>query len=455
MWVAGISPNGTAMPPHRLDHSGMTRRLAAIATLVLASVTFVLMTLVARADFPRGALGLALFAAALAAGWYGLVRRGVVRILGLGGGAGLIITILVLQAARTPALVLGSIAALMLGLAAGAYALRAHVAWPRAPRPTHPVVFWNPRSGGGKAARVHLWEQARARGIEPIELVPGADLEQLVRDALDRGADALAIAGGDGSQATVARIASERDLPFVCIPAGTRNHFALDLGVDRNDVVGALDALVDGGERRVDLGEVNGRTFVNNVSLGLYGEAVHRAGYRNAKIQTLLRTVPDVLGPTHEEALRWRSHDSDEHEGAVAIVVSNNRYRLGHVMGDGTRPRLDEGILGVVVLDPPGSHAQARTWTTPSFEVHSDGPVHAGIDGEAIDLAPPLRFRIKRAALRCRIARHHPGASPSALAPDGARALMRTVMEIATGSDPRFIPSTGAGRNDSQPHVSA
>src|SRR4029450_13195285 len=68
--------------------------------------------------------------------------------------------------------------------------------------------------------------------------------------------------------------------PSACIPAGTRNHFALDLGVDRDDVVGALDAFVDGGQRWVDLGEVNGRTFVNNVSLGLYGESVQRAGDR-------------------------------------------------------------------------------------------------------------------------------------------------------------------------------
>ena len=219
--------------------------------------------------------------------------------------------------------------------------------------------------------------------------------------------------------------------------------------------MGALDALVDGGERRVDLGEVNGRTFVNNVSLGLYGEGFHRAGYRTAKIQTLLQTVPDVLGPTHRKPFRWRSPDGDEHEGAVAIVVSNNRYRLGHVIGDGTRPHLDEGVLGVVVLDSPGSEARARTWTTPSFEVHADGPVHAGIDGEAIDLSPPLRFRIRRAALRCRIARHHPGASPSALVPEGAWALMRTMMEIAVGRDPRLVPSTGAGRNHPGPHVPA
>jgi hypothetical protein len=106
------------------------------------------------------------------------------------------------------------------------------------------------------------------------------------------------LAGGDGSQAIVAEVAAELELPYACIPAGTRNHFALDLGVDRDDVVGALDALVDGGERHVDLAEVNGRVFVNNVSLGVYAEAVQRPGYRGAKVRTLLDTVPDALGPT-------------------------------------------------------------------------------------------------------------------------------------------------------------
>ena len=114
------------------------------------------------------------------------------------------------------------------------------------------------------------------------------------------------MAGGDGSQAIVAAIAAELGLPYACVPAGTRNHFALDLGVDRDDVVGALDAFVDGGERTVDLAEVNGRVFVNNVSLGLYAEAVQRTGYRDAKLRTLLDTVPDVLGPGSGKLdLRW------------------------------------------------------------------------------------------------------------------------------------------------------
>ncbi len=185
-------------------------------------------------------------------------------------------------------------------------AFRIHVPLHRAPDPRHPVLFYNPKSGGGKAEKFHLADEARARGIEPIELKLGTDLEQLVRGAVADGADALAMAGGDGSQAVVAMVAAEQDLPYACIPAGTRNHFALDLGVDRDDVVGALDAFVGGRERRVDLAEVNGRVFVNNVSIGLYAEAVQREGYREAKLRTILDTLPEVLGPEGKGLdLRW------------------------------------------------------------------------------------------------------------------------------------------------------
>jgi hypothetical protein len=220
-------------------------------------------------------------------------------------------------------------------------------------------------------------------------------------------------------------IAAELDLPYACIPAGTRNHFALDLGVDREDVVGALDAFVNGGERRVDLAEVNGRVFVNNVSLGLYAEAVQQPGYREAKLHTLLDTVPDSIGPDAKPPdLSWDSPVGKQ--SAVAILVSNNAYRLGRALGSGTRPRLDQAVLGVTVLAPTASDADGtmrrrlgkEQWITPTFEIAADSDVPAGIDGEAIRLDPPLRFRIRPGALRVRIAPQHPGASPSALEPD-------------------------------------
>ena len=250
------------------------------------------------------------------------------------------------------------------------------------------------------------------------------------------------MAGGDGSQAIVATAASEAGLPYACVPSGTRNHFALDLGVDRDDVVGALDALVDAGERRVDLGEVNGRVFVNNVSLGLYAEAVQRSEYRDAKMRTILDTIPDIVGPDVDEPqMRWTGPDGGEHHEAVAMLVSNNRYRLGRPLGSGTRPRIDDGLLGIAVVEAPRGPGKApqrpwRDWSAATFEVDADRPVPAGIDGEATVLEPPLRFRIRSGALRVRVARRHPGASPSARIPEGAVAGVAALVRIATGRDP-------------------
>ncbi len=312
---------------------------------------------------------------------------------------------------------------------------------PSAPDPGSPVLFFNPKSGGGKAERFNVADEARARGITPIELMPGSDLERLVRDAVAAGADALAMAGGDGSQAVVAAIAAECGLPYACIPSGTRNHFALDLGVDRDDVVGALDAFVDGGERTVDLAEVNGRVFVNNVSLGLYAEAVQAEGYREAKLRTILDTLPSVLGPEGEGLdLRWVGPGGSEHLSGAGILVSNNRYRLGRAVGSGTRPKIDDGLLGITVAGGPtrgegGRMVQRpwREWSTSEFEVRAERPIAAGIDGEAVVLESPLRFRILPGVLRVRIARQHPGASPSMAMPENLRGTAGALLAIAAG----------------------
>ncbi len=337
------------------------------------------------------------------------------------------------------------VAGLLVTLAASRAALGLHVDLPSAAPPSRPVLFYNPKSGGGKAERFKLADEARARGIEPTELKLGDDLETLVRAAIDRGANGLAMAGGDGSQAIVAAIAAEHGLPYACVPAGTRNHFALDLGVDRDDVVGGLDAFVDGGERTVDLAEVNGRVFVNNVSLGLYAEAVQREGYRDAKLRTLLDTVPDAIGPQGDGFdLRWAGPGGHSHSAGVAVLVSNNVYRLGRAVGSGTRPRIDDGLLGVTVIGAPSGGGEQRRglqrpwreWSAPNFEVDAEQPVPAGIDGEALVLDPPLQFRIRPAVLRVRIARQHPGASPSAIAPEGLRDGLGELTRIALGHQP-------------------
>jgi hypothetical protein len=201
--------------------------------------------------------------------------------------------------------------------------------------------------------------------------------------------------------------------------------------------------LVDGGVRRIDLAEVNGRVFVNNVSLGIYAEAVQRAGYRDAKLRTLLDTVPDTVGPAaNPSGLRWRGPGGSGDSAAV-ILVSNNRYRLGRLVSSAMRPAMDEGVLGIAVVGAPsaphergeGRRGAWQDWTAPRFEVDADAPVAAGIDGEAALLEPPLRFRSRPDVLEARIARQHPGASPAAGAPDGLLDAIVSLARIIAGRE--------------------
>jgi diacylglycerol kinase family enzyme len=276
----------------------------------------------------------------------------------------------------------------------------------------------NPRSGGGKAGQVDLVEHAQERGVETVVLGPGMTLEALVADAVAGGADALGMAGGDGSLAVVAAAACAHALPFVCIPAGTRNHFALDVGVDRKDLLGALDAFTDGVECRIDVAEVNGRMFLNNVSLGIYGDAVQQAGYRDAKVRTLLDTAHAVLGPSRAASQLHLVDDVGRpHDEPVIVLVSNNPYAIDRPIATGSRPTLTSGRLGVLVLDPPSHPGRppGRAWTATSVAITAPERLHAGLDGEAVELDPPLEFVVRPAALRVRISSRHPGVSPSGL----------------------------------------
>lgn len=416
----------------------MSRRLGAITALVAGALALAIASYVFVSDFPRGLVVFACVLGSLAVAWLGLLRRGGRRLLGI-AAAVLLLGIAIgttLSGGNGVALIL-VIVFYVVGVGGAREAFRAKRSLPGAVAPHHPVLFINPWSGDGKAAAVNLAAEARRRGIETRELGRGEELEQLVRDAVGKGADGLAMAGGDGSQALVASIAAEHDLPYACIPSGTRNHFALDLGVDREDVVGALDAFVDGGERLVDLGEVNGRVFVNNVSLGVYADAVSQDRYRAAKLRTLLDTLSGTLGPDGEaKELRWRDPSGAEQRSTALVLVSNNAYLLGPTLGSGTRPRLEEGVLGVVDFHPPttGPGAGVARWRelkAAELEIDADGPVPVGVDGEALMLDAPLRFRIRPRALRVRIARQHPGASPSEALPGGLANALTSLVRVA------------------------
>jgi diacylglycerol kinase family enzyme len=289
----------------------------------------------------------------------------------------------------------------------------------RVQRPRYPVLLCNPWSGGGKVERFGLVELATSLGVETVMLDHGLDLAELARDAIARGADCLGMAGGDGSQALVASLAVEHDLPFVCVAAGTRNHFALDLGLDRGDPRQSMYAFRDAIERRVDYATVNGRFFVNNVSLGVYATIVQQEGYREAKAATTRQLLPEMLGQTTEPFdLSFVTPDGTEVDGSFLVMVSNDPYVLAASPSTSQRLRLDTGQLGVFAVTAAtgaqaaevvtlalagqgGRSGHAFEFSCAQFEIQSrSGRAFAGVDGEALELETPMTFRSHPQGLR-------------------------------------------------------
>ena len=437
--IATDSVSASEMRDRSADRTfapSLGRRAAAAAAIALVVAVVGITVWRTADDLRRLLMQVPLSIVAIGAAWYWVTRTGVRRSIGIAVFAAAVVAFLAVAVVEGPVafgLAVARLAMVVAAWALGRYAFGsalAPLAGTVVPPAQEPVLIVNPRSGGGKADRVGLAAACEARGIRVVTLEPGSDLRSLAEAAVDGGADAIGMAGGDGSQAIVAAVAAQRDLPMVVIPAGTRNHLALDLGLDRHDVLGALDAFGDAIERRIDLAEVNGRVFVNNVSLGLYAEIVRSPAYRDAKVETALSALPSMLGPgTEPFALSFTDAVGRRHERAHVIQVSNDPYG-DTIDGRTTRPRLDAGVLGVTSVEVRGDRAARSliaaaaagrperfegyaSWVAPTFEVDARAPVAAGLDGESVTLDVPLVFTTRPRALRIRLPRHAIGASPA------------------------------------------
>jgi diacylglycerol kinase family enzyme len=357
--------------------------------------------------------------------WLVLSHRGALRIVGLVVAAlavlGIVVLFIVARVWWIIALAVG------LWLLAGLMARtalrgseRMHEYEVDAPRA--PFLIMNPRSGGGKVARFGLVAKAEALGarVALLDTSENVDVVALAQGAVADGADLLGVAGGDGTQALVAGVAAEHGIPLVVIAAGTRNHFALDLGLDRDDPSHCLDALSDGVELHIDLGTANGRPFVNNASFGAYAAMVQSPEYRADKARTALQMLPDLLVGQAGARLSVEAGDL-RIEAPQAVLVSNNQYGSGDLADAGRRFRLDRGVLGVLgvrvdsALQAAGllRGASAVGMTVASAKeatVMADAStIPVGIDGEALMLHTPVHCTIHPGALRVRVPRNRPG----------------------------------------------
>ncbi len=405
------------------------QRWLARLSFVLAGVAIVILVLFAGlTSLAMLAVGLAAAAVSLAAAFLFLSRWGIWRWLSLAVFVLAPIAVIVVYAFRGVLWVaIASAAAWLLASMTARLALaRDRTDWrmpehPAEPPARHPYMIMNPKSGGGKVEKFDLKRKAEDLGAE-VFLIGGpepVDVAEVARKAVARGADLLGVAGGDGTQALAAGVAAEHGIPFMVITAGTRNHFALDLGLDRDDPSACLGALSDGVELRVDLGMINGQAFVNNASFGAYAEVVETPAYRGDKLNTTLNLLPDLLQGHLGARLSARAGGA-EIRSPQALLVANNPYGTGDIAGLSRRARLDHGMLGVVGVKVRnvgqavdllrGRRAAGLTLlTTKQIEISADAAqIPVGIDGEAVSMSTPVTCTISPSALRVWVPRNRP-----------------------------------------------
>jgi diacylglycerol kinase family enzyme len=449
---------GTVEPDAVTPATRLQRWLARLSFLLVAAAVAIPAIFAGLASFAMLGVGLGAAAVTLAAAYAFLSRRSVGRWLALALCVAAPIAVIVVYAFA--ALLWVAVASAAAWLLAGVTARLAlagdRARWRMPERPAcparHPFLIMNPKSGGGKVGKFDLKRKAEDLGAE-VFLMSGpepVDVAAVAEEAATGGADLLGVAGGDGTQALIAEVAARHDIPFMVITAGTRNHFALDLGLDRDNPSACLDALSDGVELRVDLGMIGSRTFVNNASFGAYADVVQTPAYRDDKLGTTLNLLPDLLQGHRGAELRARG-DGIDISGPQALLVANNPYGSGDIAGLSRRLRLDRGTLGVVGVQVDsaqqavgllrGRRARGLSLLTATkVEITADtAQVPVGIDGEAVMMPTPVLCTVRPAALRVRVPRDRPGASPQEVPMDWGRLRHLAVPRLRRHADGRGL----------------
>ena len=286
------------------------------------------------------------------------------------------------------------------------------------------VVIVNAGSGGGNDAALvdRLAVHFKAAGLHAeIELAHGGDeIITAVGNAVARRPPLIVAGGGDGTVSTVAAALVDTGIAFGVLPLGTLNHFAKDLGIPL-ELADAVAVLAHGEAGRVDVGEVNGRIFVNNSGLGLYPDIVHDRERQQKRLRrgkwpafvwatlSALRRYPFLfvaLVVDGKEVLRKTPF----------VFIGNNEYRMeGFAIGE--RSGMEDGLLSLYVAQRPGRWRlvqlalraltgrlrQARDFdaiTATDIVVQSKRKrIRVATDGEVTVMTPPLKYRVRPASL--------------------------------------------------------
>lgn len=284
--------------------------------------------------------------------------------------------------------------------------------------PPLPVIV-NPRAGNGFTPhdRERLTEIFRNAGAEAFIHLSVDAIHEIVRQR----PPFVVAAGGDGTISAIASALVDTDIALAVLPLGTLNHFARDLGVPL-DAAAAVDIALNGKRRAIDVGEVNGRVFVNNASLGLYPAMVHRRQKQQRRLgrskwHAMLWAVHTVLRSHPFMHLRLKL-DGEKHRRRTPFVfVGNNQYNMeGFTIG--LRERLDDGLLSVYVSPRRGRlgllrlalrAVLGRLQQAKDFEAASVSELRiesrhtrllVAADGEVAAFDMPLVFRVRPRALQ-------------------------------------------------------